>query len=151
MSTESKLPVSYINSIGMREEYRFNENEIRSFVYHWFALFDKHVDVDQFLVLIADDGLEMQYPGASKISSQENFKNWYEQVGDVIKSNTHAVEQIHFNYTVDRKYEVELVVLWQAVTKDDKYDSLRVRQTWLLDDGQGGQWPRLLKLSSTPC
>jgi|CXWL01.1.fsa_nt_gi hypothetical protein len=125
----------------------FNENEIKSFVYHWFALFDKHVEVAQFLGLIAEDGLEMQYPGADKISSHEDFKNWYAGVGNVIKSNTHAVEHIHLNHRADRKYEVDLVVLWQAVTKDDNHECLRVRQAWLLDDGEDGHWPRLLKLS----
>lgn len=141
---EILVPLEYQMAVRLQQENRFNENDVKSFVHHLFALFDKHVDVNQFLLLIVDEDLEMQFPEIT-LHSHADFKKWYVGIGEKYVSNTHQVERLSVKFPGAGKYEVDLVVYWQAVTRENKYISFRVHQVWTLDDGNGGQWPRILR------
>jgi hypothetical protein len=52
----------YHSAVATQQQNRFSQNAIKSFVYHVFALYDKHEDVSKFLPLLSDDGLEMRFP-----------------------------------------------------------------------------------------
>ena len=135
----------YRSAVATQQQNRFNENAIRSFVYHVFALYDKHEDVSKFLPLLSDDGLEMQFPDTT-LRSKEDFKKWYAGIGDNIRSNTHQLERLDAKILGNGKYEVDLVVLWQALTKVNEYIKFRAHQTWLLRDGKGDSpWPQIVR------
>jgi hypothetical protein len=152
MASTFNVPQDYLSTIDLQNKCMFNENEIRSFIYYWFALFDKRVDVNQFLCLIADEGLDMEYPGDPRpeyIHSHKEFEAWYKSTS--IESNTHKVEKVEIKHITACEYEVDLEVRWQAEEPGGKYEDYRVQQMWKLDCGIKrvspirGQWPRILR------
>ena len=138
-----EAPPDYADAVRIQQEHRFCENDIRSFVYHVFALYDKHVPVSRFLPLLADKGLDMRFPDAT-LRSHKDFKRWYAGIGKDIRSNTHQVERIDVSYPGRGRYQVGVVVLWQAMIKKGGYVSMRARQVWTLEEGKTRRWPRIL-------
>ena len=138
----------YMKSINIMRDNKYNENEIKSFVYQVFSLFDRHVDFRQISVIFSEDDLEMKVPEA-KIASQDDLAIWYANVGARIQSNTHAIETLTVTIPKKNDYNVDLTVLWQAVGKDGKFIAQRFHQQWKLVDG-GGYWPRIVKYISEP-
>lgn len=136
-------PPGYMATVRLQQENKFSENAIKSFVYHVFALYDKHADVGRFLPLIADKDLEMKFPDAL-LGSHQDFERWYAGIGQNIRSNTHSVERMSVQFHANGKYQVDLIVLWQAITKENRFVSFRAHQLWTLDNGTEGKWPRIL-------
>jgi hypothetical protein len=141
------IPEEYSNAIRLQQAGRFNENDIKSFVYHVFGLYDKHEDVNQFLPLLADQGLEMRFPNWEPVCSPSDFQKWYRWIGENFQApSLHQVEApINVEFLGNGKYEVNMVVRWQAVNKGSGFTDLRGHQTWTLDDGDQGAWPRILR------
>ena len=135
------VPSSYTAAVGVMREHRFCENDIKSFVYRVFGMYDKHVQVKEFLPLLADKGLEMKFP-ESTLRSQADFRRWYADVGRNFESNTHTLERVDVSFPGKGRYRVDLVVFWQALGRDGKYASFRAHQVWTLEDG--GKHPRIL-------
>jgi hypothetical protein len=134
----------YHSAVATQQQNRFNENAIKSFVYHVFALYDKHEDVSKFLPLLSDDDLEMRFPETT-LRSKEDFKKWYAGIGDSIQSNTHQLEKLDVKILGNGKYEVDLIVLWQALTKENEYIKFRAHQIWLLRDAEeDSPWPQIV-------
>jgi hypothetical protein len=134
----------YHSAVATQQQNRFNENAIKSFVYHVFALYDKHEDVSKFLALLSDGGLEMRFPETT-LRSKEDFKKWYAGIGDSIQSNTHQLEKLGVKILGNGKYEVDLIVLWQALTKENEYIKFRAHQIWLLRDAEeDSPWPQIV-------
>ena len=136
-------PQDYFTAVRLQQENKFGENDIKSFVYHVFALYDKHVEVGRFLPLLVDKGLDMRFPDTT-LRSHQDFKRWYAGIGENIRSNTHQVERITVTFIGNGKYKVDLMVLWQAITKEDRFVNFRAHQVWTLDNGKKGKWPRIL-------
>lgn len=135
----------YHSAVATQQQNRFSQNAIKSFVYHVFALYDKHEDVSKFLPLLSDDGLEMRFPETT-LRSKEDFKKWYAGIGDNIQSNTHQLEKLDAKILGNGKYEVDLIVLWQALTKENRYIKFRAHQTWLLRDvKEDSPWPQIVR------
>jgi hypothetical protein len=142
----STPPTEYSMAVDRQKTHRFNENDIKSFVYHVFALFDKHPeDVNQFLTFLADHGLEMRFPGEEPVSSHQQFKAWYAKIGKKIESNLHRAEQINVSLLENGNYQVELMVLWQAQAKQGGFQETRFNQVWTLEDNSQSKWPIILR------
>jgi hypothetical protein len=139
----SAAPDAYLTAVRLQQENKFNDNSVKSFVYHWFALFDRHVPVQQFHPLLADVGLEMRFPEAM-LRSRNDFEKWYAGIGDRFQSNTHTLERVDVQVLGSGVYRVDLVVFWQALTKDGQYISFRAHQVWSLQDAEG-PWPRVVR------
>ena len=135
------VPAAYTEAVGVTRAHRFCENDIKSFVYLVFGMYDKHVPVKEFLPLLADKGLEMKFPEAT-LRSQADFKKWYADVGRNFESNSHTLERVDVSFPGKGRYLVDLVVFWQALGRDGKYASFRAHQVWTLEDG--GKQPRIL-------
>ncbi len=129
-------PASYLQDVKDIKQNRFGPNDIRSFVYRVFAMYDRHVPVGEFLPFLSSKELEMVFP-EGKLTSHKDFIQWYDGVGDSIVSNTHNVQSLKVDILGNGKYKVELVVLWQAEGREGIYTSFRFAQTWLLSDGEG--------------
>lgn len=140
----TSIPEEYQRAQRLQQTSRFTENDIKSVVYHLFALYDKHADVEQLLPLFADQGLEMRLPETT-LRSHDDFKHWYAGIGETLRSNRHRVERVDVALLGSGRYAVEVVVLWQAVTQDNRFVSFRAQQHWALDEGEGGAWPRIVR------
>lgn len=125
-------PQSYTASVKQLKQNQYGENDIKSFVYHIFSMYDYHVPVTRFYPYLVDSGLEMQFPEGT-LRSYTDFQHWYDvSVGKHIKNNTHTIEDLHVTVQGNETYQVDLVVWWQAETIEENYLSYRFRQTWTI-------------------
>ena len=141
-------PASYLQAVKALRENKFGENEIKSFVYQIFSLFDRHAEISQLLLLVDDERLDMRVP-EGKLTSHQDFEKWYADIGAKYQSNIHTVEKIDVKIPAKGDYRVDLIVHWQALGVDGKYTSLRFRQQWKVVEG-GGYWPRIVSYFVEP-
>lgn len=141
-------PAAYLQAVKILQENKYGENEIKSFVYQIFSLFDRHAEVGQLLLLFADEDLDMRLP-EGKLNSHNDFQKWYADIGAKYQSNTHTLERISVQIPSKGDYRVDLTVHWQALDINGKYISLRANQQWRIIDG-GGYWPRIVSYSVLP-
>lgn len=136
-AASSEAPLYYTEAVRQLRQNRYGENDIKSFVYHIFSMYDYHVPVAQFYPYLVDTGLEMQFPEGT-LQSHKDFKHWYDvSVGKNIKTNTHTIESLHVSVQGNKTYQVDLVVWWQAETMAGNYLSYHVQQTWTLVESNG--------------
>lgn len=143
----SVAPAAYLQAVKTLQQNKYGDNEIKSFVYQVFSLFDRHAELSQLLLLFAED-LNMVVP-ERKITSHQEFENWYKDIGARYQSNTHTVERIDVQIPAKGDYRVDLTVNWQAMGIDGKYTSVKSRQQWKIVDG-GGYWPRIVSYVVEP-
>lgn len=140
-------PAAYLQAVKTLQENKYGENEIKSFVYQVFSLFDRHAEISQLLLLFAED-ISMVVP-EGKINSHQEFEKWYKDIGVRYQSNTHTIERIDVQFPAKGDYRVDLTVQWQAMGIDGKYTSFKARQQWKIVDG-GGYWPRIVSYVVEP-
>jgi len=131
----------YQEAVRRQRENRFNANEVISFVYQVYAMYDRHVPVERFLPLLASKNLEMRFPETT-LRSHADFKRWYAGIGQTIASNTHTLESVKVTVLGGGRYQADIVGLWQAESKKGEYVVFKFRQLWTLVDGPGKQ-PRI--------
>ncbi len=139
---------SYLQSIKTLQENKYGENEIKSFVYQVFSLFDRHADISQVLLLFANEELDMRLP-EGPLASHQDLEKWYAGIGAKYQSNIHTVEKVSVQIPTKGDYRVDLIVHWQALGRDGKFTSFRARQQWKIVDG-GGYWPRIVSYIVEP-
>ena len=140
-SYSQQLPSAYKEAVQRQLKNKFNENEILSFVYQVYAMYDRHVPVERFLPLLASKNLEMRFPETT-LRSHADFKRWYAGIGQTIASNTHTLESVKVSVLGGGRYQADIVGLWQAESKKGEYVVFKFRQQWTLVDGPGKQ-PRI--------
>lgn len=145
--TPTTPPASYLQAVKTLQQNKYGENEIKSFVYQVFSLFDRHAELSQLLLLFAED-VNMVVPEA-KITSHQEFEKWYKDVGARYQSNIHTIERIDVQIPAKGDYRVDLIVNWQAMGIDGKYTAFKARQQWKIVDG-GGYWPRIVSYVVEP-
>lgn len=131
-------PAVYQEAVRRQRENRFNENEVISFVYQVYAMYDRHVPVERFLPLLASKNLEMRFPETT-LRSHADFKRWYGGIGRDIASNTHTLESVQVTIPGGGRYQADIVGVWQAETRKGEYLVFKFRQRWRLVDGPGRQ------------
>jgi len=131
-------PAVYQEAVRRQRENRFNENEVISFVYQVYAMYDRHVPVERFLPLLASKNLEMRFPETT-LRSHADFKRWYAGIGRDIASNTHTIESVQVTIPGGGRYQADIVGVWQAETRKGEYLVFKFRQRWRLVDGPGRQ------------
>jgi len=141
-------PASYLAAVKLQQDNKFNENDLKSFLHQFFAIQDRHAEVGQLQLLIADDNdLQMQLPGAT-VTSQKEFEKWYKGIGATYLSNIFTPEKIDIKTVSKGQYSIDAVILWQALSRDGKYSSTRQRYVFAISDGSG-YWPRINALTVT--
>ena len=121
---------------------RFDENDVKSVIYKWYALLDKLADVDSYLPLLAERGMNIHVPGAT-IRSRDDFKGWYGGMAKRIRINEYKVTDIKVKMGESGYFDAEFLVSWEAETKLNEKRSFKSRQKWTLID-QGGSSPVIL-------
>ncbi len=103
--------------------YEMSENDVKSFVYQWFAAFDHQRESGYFVNRRATP-VNLQYPG-TPISSLEDFLAWYQGVTDNITWNSHNIESMDVQGDQQSGWTVSYEVRWKAVSKNnEKYDMM---------------------------
>ena len=141
-------PSAYLQSVKILRENKYGENDLKSFVYQVFGLFDRHNDINQLLLLFGNEDLDMKVP-EGKITSHDEFSKWYQSIGNRYQSNVHIVEQIQVSVPAKGDYRIDLTVQWHTMDTSGKYGVQRFRQQWRVIDG-GGYWPRIVQYYVEP-
>lgn len=105
------------------------DNDVKSFVYEWFALFDHQADESRFLPRLGTVNLTMTLPETT-LHSQADFGRWYRGILERIKTNSHDVRDLRVTKRADGGYDVELTVRWQATTFAGESIDQTFRQNW---------------------
>ena len=125
-------------------------NDLRSFLYDWFAHFEHAAPADFYLGHLDDGNMDLQFPGVDPIASHAGFVRWYENLLAQTLWNFHDIQAIQIERTMPQEYLVTFVVNWYGEAKADS-DQLAgwqsrsdsslyhhfVRQTWTIGVGDG--------------
>ncbi len=106
--------------------YEMSENDVKSFVYQWFAAFDHQRESGYFVNRIAAP-VKMQYPG-TPISSIEDFLAWYQGVTDNIIWNSHNIASMDVQGDQKSGWTVSYDVRWKATDKNNESYDMMVHQ-----------------------
>ena len=113
-------------SYDAQARYVMSENDVKSFVYQWFAAFDHQRESGYFVNRIATP-VKMQYPG-TPISSIEDFLAWYKGVTDNIVWNSHNIVSMDVKGDQKSGWTVSYDVRWKATSKNNEQYDMIVHQ-----------------------
>ena len=117
------------NQPGDRSQLKTaNVNEIKIFIYSWFALLDRQVSEISLFKFLDFDNLTMEVPEAT-ISDRQDFSNWYLELQRDIETNTYDVEQLEVTPRGEG-FDVRLRVNWQAETRNGGTLERAYQQQW---------------------
>ena len=106
-----------------------NVNEVKSFVYSWFALLDRQVSEISLLKFLDQDNLTMKFP-SMMVNNHEDFSQWYLKLQQDIKTNIYDIQQLSVIPTGAGEFEVQLKVNWQAKTLEGADITQTYKQRW---------------------
>jgi hypothetical protein len=107
--------------------------EVREFAAAWFRALDNHDPIEQCYAMLADSGLNMQFPDGD-IRDFDSFKKWYDRVTNLFFDENHNVQSIEMRMEGNIAV-VDVVVGWQASwweppTAKSKRTSMDATQRW---------------------
>jgi hypothetical protein len=109
----------------------YSENDVKAFVYAWFAGFDHQADIGLFKKHLNPDKVDMFFPDFP-IKSISDFERWYHNVIDTIQWNAHKISEVKVSGDERNGYSVGLDMNWKAKTyKGETYD-LNIHQDWIV-------------------
>jgi hypothetical protein len=87
-------------------------DEIKKLVAAWYRALDNHDPIEDCYKLLADKGLNMQFPDGD-IRDYSSFKKWYDRVTNLFFDENHYVQSVEAKISGDQA-EVDVIVGWQA-------------------------------------
>lgn len=128
-----------------REDLRpgFGDNDLRAFVYHWFALFDANAADEAFGEHLEPEQLEMRFPEAT-LHSPAEFQQWRRGVLQRFPAARHDVRDLEIERTGPTHFKVRLRVGWTPVGQPTAW----FLQEWEVDTQTGT--PRISRYLVTP-
>lgn len=124
---EADKPQQY----GPKAKNSYSENDVKAFIYSWFAGFDHQEKSKYFKKHLDKNDIDMHYPGFP-IKSMEDFERWYKNVQNNIQWNSHHVYNIRVLGSEETGFRVSLNVRWQAKGYNGKQYDMTMRQGFIL-------------------
>lgn len=109
----------------------YSENDVKAFVYRWFAGFDHQAPIEQFKKHLDAEQVVMNFPDFP-IRSMADFERWYGGVIDSIQWNSHQLSNLQVSGDEQSGFEVSLHVNWKARTYQGESYDLNIAQEWLV-------------------
>lgn len=107
----------------------YSENDVKAFVYQWFAGFDHQAEIAMFTAHLPAEHVDMYFPDFP-IKSRSDFERWYSNVIDSIQWNSHGLSNLMVSGDEANGFAVSLDINWKAVTyQGDRYD-MNIHQDW---------------------
>jgi hypothetical protein len=108
----------------------------------WYRALDRHVDLDEALRYLTEDGLEMRFPETTA-RGQAGFADWYKAVTNRFFDEVHTVSSVDITSIADDRADVKVVVNWQASiwnppSPKSQWLGFDAFQTWELVAGPDG-------------
>ena len=109
----------------------YSENDVKAFVYNWFAGFDHQADISMFKKHLNPEKIDMYFPDFP-IKRIEDFERWYNNVIDNIQWNAHKISNLNVSGNEGSGFFVSLDINWKAKTyKGETYD-MNIHQDWIV-------------------
>lgn len=125
---------------------RFPDNEIKSILYKWFALFDEKASAGELQGFLADTGLSMEMADKKKITSWQGFQEWYAAWSAAVITFSSTVETVSVSFdTKNGRYQASATVSSTTKTRDGKTRSEKYRVDMALVDTSWGNVPKILE------
>ncbi len=86
--------------------------EMQQFVDKWYHILDIHAPLEEFLALVADEGIEFRFPEVT-VTDKEGVANWYKRVTHTFFDEIHETKQLAITLNNDRA-TVKILTHWQA-------------------------------------
>lgn len=141
----SPYPLDFAQVLELQAARKFTANDIRSFVYRVFAMYERgtsqtrHVGPEAFRPLVADD-VRIDFPDY-QIHNWSEFVTWHRWIHGQLAGDDHVLGPIDVTFLTDGRYQVHFVVLWRALFKDGAYNETRIEQTWRMREQPDRDWP----------
>lgn len=120
-------------------------SELKEFAADWYSKLDVHAPLEEYVPLLAEEGLEMRFPEAT-VYGFDGFKDWYERVIGIFFDEVHTVKKVEQKSTSNNRLEVEVVVKWEAsvwnppAAKSERI-ILDAYQTWIVERSAKSEKP----------
>ena len=88
------------------------QEQIKTFVAAWYRALDNHDGIEECYPLLAENGLNMQFPDGD-IRDYAGFKKWYDRVTNLFFDENHYVQTVEATISGDQAV-VDIIVGWQA-------------------------------------
>lgn len=109
------------------------EAEVKQQVDAWYRALDIHVPLEEFLAMVADEGIEFRFPEVT-VTDKAGLTQWYNRVTNTFFDEVHETKELAISTAGDQA-EVKILTLWQAsvwnppASKSERIAFL-ARQTW---------------------
>jgi hypothetical protein len=130
------VPRDFALALELQDQRKFTANDIKSFVYHVFSLYERATSaryrkgVDAFRNLL-DENVIIDFPDY-KIANWDDFTNWHSWIHGQLVGDDHTIGSVDVDFLSDGRYEVSFFVRWRALFKTGKYVDACVGQVWTL-------------------
>ena len=109
------------------------QEQIKTFVAAWYRALDNHDGIEDCYPLLAENGLNMQFPDGD-IRDYAGFKKWYDRVTNLFFDENHNVVSVEAQINGDEA-ALDVVVAWQASwweppSAKSKRTSMDATQKW---------------------
>jgi hypothetical protein len=109
------------------------QDQIQKFAAAWFLALDQHAPIEQCYDMLADEGLNMQFPDGD-IRDMASFKVWYDRVTNLFFDENHTLQSVESTIKGDSA-DLNVIVGWQASwweapTAKSKRTSMDATQGW---------------------
>lgn len=101
-----------VNGNGVHAKAPITVEQIKRFAAAWYLALDQHDPIETCYDLLADVGLNMQFPDGD-IRDMAGFKKWYDRVTNLFFDENHIVQTVSAQISGDEAI-VDVVVGWQA-------------------------------------
>ena len=109
------------------------ESEVSQFVKEWFHKLDIHAPLEEFLVMVADEGIEFRFPEVT-VTDRAGLTGWYQRVTTTYFDEIHETKELAIT-TDGERATVKILTQWQESSwnppapKSERLTFL-ARQTW---------------------
>jgi hypothetical protein len=123
-----------------------NSNDLRRFIYEWFTHFEHAAPTDFYLAHLADENLDVRFPGLDPLTSHTDFAGWYANLMAQTAWNFHDISAIQIEQIAASKYLVTFLFNWYGEVRTDSDQLARfqsqpesrlyhhfIRQTWTVN------------------
>jgi len=114
-----------------RAKSTYSENDVKAFVYQWFAGFDHQADIGFFKKHLNPERVDMHFPDYP-VQSIADFEKWYQNVVNDIQWNANSISSLKVGGDETGGFTVSIDVNWKARTYDNQTYNVNVHHDWFV-------------------